>query len=116
MGERKVLNKYFPPDFDPRSLPRGKRPKHAKSEIRMMLPFSLSCSTCNHFMYQGKKFNSQKEYCEGEDYLGIKRFRFYMKCEMCKATFIIKTDPKNTDYEAEAGCVSVLLFRCGYVG
>ena len=103
MGERKVLNKYFPPDFDPRAVPRFRRKKDAKIEIRMMLPFSVCCGTCGHFMYQGKKFNSVKEYCEGEDYLNIKRWRLYFKCEVCKATFTIKTDPKNADYEMEAG-------------
>jgi hypothetical protein len=40
MGERKVLNKYIPPDFDPSKIPRSKKKDGAKtqSKIRMMLP------------------------------------------------------------------------------
>ena len=76
MGERKVLNKYFPPDFDPTKIPRMRKPKNHQIEVRMMLPFSIQCTKCAEFMYRGKKFNSKKEDCdESESYKGIRRFR-----------------------------------------
>jgi hypothetical protein len=46
----------------------------------MMIPFSLQCEKCGEFMYRGKKFNSRKEDVHGEDYLGIRKYRFYIKC------------------------------------
>ena len=61
MGERKVLNKYFPPDFDPSKLPKGKRPDHNSMKVRMMLPMSVRCNTCGNFMYKGTKFNCKKQ-------------------------------------------------------
>ena len=105
MGERKVLNKYFPPDFDPTKIPRhiGKRNYDAKMEVRMMLPFNMQCKVCGHYMYRGKKFNSMKENAKGEDYLGIRIVRFYIKCEMCNNQITFKTDPKNGDYTCESG-------------
>ena len=85
MGERKVLNKYIPADFDPKLVPRGKKPKDDLIPVRMMLPFSIQCSTCSSFLYRGRKFNSKKEPVKGIDgkYLGIQRFRFYIKCSDC---------------------------------
>lgn len=102
MGERKVLTKYYPPDFDPSKLPRIKKPKDKENAVRFMLPMSVRCKTCGAFMGQGLKFNARKSNTN-EDYLGIKIFRFYMRCKQCPATFAIKTDPKNGDYVCEEG-------------
>ncbi|TFY64441.1 hypothetical protein EVJ58_g2611 [Rhodofomes roseus] len=103
MSERKVLNKYFPPDFDPSLIPRRKQPKNSQQVVRLMAPFSMRCNTCGEYIYKGKKFNARKETVDGEDYYGIKIFRFYIKCTLCSAEITFKTDPKNTDYSAEHG-------------
>lgn len=57
MAERKVLNKYFPPDFDPSKIPRRKIEKEAQQKVRLMTPFSMRCSTCGEYIGKGKKFN-----------------------------------------------------------
>lgn len=105
MGERKVLNKYIPADFDPKLVPRGSKPKDDLIPVRMMLPFTVQCSTCSNFMYRGRKFNSKKEPVKGSEgkYLGIQRYRFYIKCTACSRPVTFLTDPKNGDYEMETG-------------
>lgn len=69
----------------------------------MMAPFSMRCNSCGEYIYKGKKFNARKETVKGEEYYGIKIFRFYIKCTRCSAEITFKTDPKNTDYLAEHG-------------
>ena len=94
-----MLNKYFPPDFDPDLIPRRKGPRNSQQVVRLMAPFSMyvclsvyeckpctyayvysrRCNTCGEYIYKGKKFNARKETVDGEDYYGIKIFRFYIK-------------------------------------
>jgi hypothetical protein len=79
-----VLNKYYPPDFDPELLPRNKKPKDRQIEVRIMIPFTLCCSTCKEFSYRGKKFNSKKEIAQDIDYLGLHIHRFQPCFSCCR--------------------------------
>ena len=103
MGERKVVNKFIPWDFDPDKVAKVKLSNIGQFSVRMMLPFTVRCNSCGEFMYAGKKFNTRKENANGEDYLGIPIQRFYFKCVNCGGEFAIKTDPKNSSYVVESG-------------
>ena len=106
MGERKVLNKYIPPDFDPSKIPRGKKKEgrvNNAMKVRMMLPMTVCCNTCGNFIVKGTKFNSRKEDAVGEEYLGLQIFRFFFRCNRCSQEISMKTDPKNSDYVVESG-------------
>ena len=96
MGERKVTNKYIPPDFDPAKLARGRKgrnkDKKKRDDVRAMLPFSIQCNACKSYLYRGKKFNSRKEFT-GETYIGVKILRLYVKCPTCASQITFKTDP-----------------------
>lgn len=106
MSERKVLSKYYPPDFDPSKITRT--PKHLKPTtpklmtVRLMAPFSMKCASCGEFIYKGRKFNARKETCE-EKYLNMAIYRFYIRCTRCSSEITFKTDPKNMDYTCERG-------------
>lgn len=103
MGERKVQCRYFPPDFDPSLVPKRKWDPYKQVEVRMMIPFSMQCLSCGEFMYRGKKFNSRKEDVIGDDYLGVRKYRFYIRCSACSNEIAFKTDPENNDYTCESG-------------
>ncbi|XP_037551509.1 splicing factor YJU2 [Nematolebias whitei] len=103
MSERKVLNKYYPPDFDPSKIPKLKLPKDRQYVVRLMAPFNMRCKTCGEYIYKGKKFNARKETVQNEHYMGLPIFRFYIKCTRCLAEITFKTDPENTDYAIEHG-------------
>lgn len=103
MSERKVLQKYYPPDFDPSVVKRRKTGGGRQKTVRLMAPFSMRCNTCGEYIYRGKKFNARKETVNDDDYYGITIYRFYIKCSHCSSEITFKTDPRNADYAAEHG-------------
>ncbi|WZZ50277.1 hypothetical protein YC2023_050384 [Brassica napus] len=44
----KVLNKYYSPDFDPKKIPRLRKPNNQQKKIRFMLPVRVRCNTCGN--------------------------------------------------------------------
>ena len=105
MSERKVINKYISPDFDPAKIQRTKRkgghgPRH--QTVRLMAPFSMRCTSCGEFIYKGRKFNARKEDTQ-ERYYTVKIYRFHIRCTRCSSDITFRTDPKNADYAAETG-------------
>lgn len=110
MSERKVLSKYYPPDFDPSALARrsskpkkGQQAGPAVQVVRLMAPMSMRCTRCGEYIYKGRKFNARKETPLDEKYLGIQIYRFYIRCTRCSGEIIFKTDPKNQDYSLVSG-------------
>lgn len=106
MSERKVLTKYYPPDFDPSQIKRVRAPKNTGPKVqtvRLAAPFSMKCTSCGEYIYKGRKFNARKETPADEKYLGIQIFRFYIRCTRCSGQITFKTDPKNQDYACESG-------------
>ncbi|GJM94050.1 hypothetical protein PR202_ga10662 [Eleusine coracana subsp. coracana] len=103
MGERKVLNKYYPHDFDPSKLPRRRH----KIKVRSMLPMTLRCAACGEYLGRGTKFNARKEDAAGERYLGaIQVYRFYIRCSRCGGEMAFKTDPASSGYAVESGATA----------
>ncbi|KAJ5517733.1 CWC16 protein [Penicillium expansum] len=109
MAERKVLSKYYPPDFDPSAIERKSKrsrkdgkPEPKLSASRLMTPFSMKCTHCGEYIPKGRKFNARKETVE-EKYLSVPIFRFYIRCTRCSGEITFRTDPKNNDYQCERG-------------
>ncbi|KAK3359853.1 CWC16 protein [Lasiosphaeria hispida] len=106
MSERKVLTKYYPPDWDPSLLGRSRGPKQVGPKVqtvRLMAPFSLRCTACGEYMYRGRKFNARKETPVDERYLSVQIYRFYIRCTRCSAEIVFRTDPRNQNYIVEKG-------------
>lgn len=105
MSERKAINKWYPPDYDPSKIPkRAKKNANQPIKIRMMAPYSMRCLKCDEYIGARRSFNARKE-ITNEKYLNIKIIRFYITCPGCNNTITFKTDPKNAGYTPEEGAV-----------
>ncbi|KAH3665540.1 hypothetical protein OGAPHI_003726 [Ogataea philodendri] len=107
MSERKAINKYYPPDYDPLNAERVPKVRKSGSAgwptVRLMIPFSMKCLKCGEYIAKSKKFNAKKENSK-EDYLGIRIFHFHFRCPQCYDDLVFRTDPKNGDFECVSGC------------
>ncbi|CAK9437775.1 uncharacterized protein LODBEIA_P21530 [Lodderomyces beijingensis] len=108
MSERKAINKYYPPDYDPsKTIRRKKKPPSSQPQtikIRMMAPYSMRCTRCNEYIAERRSFNARKEVTD-ERYLNIKIIRFYITCPGCNQTISFKTNPAEAGYTPEMGAV-----------
>nr|CAD2170687.1 unnamed protein product [Meloidogyne enterolobii]CAD2198171.1 unnamed protein product [Meloidogyne enterolobii] len=114
MGERKGQNKYYPPDFNWRThktlnsyhgvhalRERGKKANVGIITIRFEMPFNVWCLGCNNHIGMSVRYNAEKK--KVGMYYTTPIYEFRMKCHLCDNYFIIRTDPKNFDYELVEG-------------
>lgn len=113
MSERKSVNKYYPPDFNPLEVESSlrKTAKNLKTKnrdvvtIRLMTPFSIRCTKCSEYIPKSRKFNGKKELLPERYLETIKIFRLSIKCPRCNNMISFRTDPKSADYVMECGGV-----------
>uniref|UniRef100_A0A914DSJ0 Galactosylgalactosylxylosylprotein 3-beta-glucuronosyltransferase n=1 Tax=Acrobeloides nanus TaxID=290746 RepID=A0A914DSJ0_9BILA len=114
MGERKGQNFYYPPDFNYKVHGNLNRyhGTHALREraakigqgiliIRFEMPFNVWCLGCNNHVGMGVRYNAEKK--KIGMYYTTPLYEFRMKCHLCDNYFVIRTDPKNFDYELVEG-------------
>ncbi|KAJ8363026.1 hypothetical protein SKAU_G00118570 [Synaphobranchus kaupii] len=114
MGERKGVNKYYPPDFDPAkhgSL-NGYRNSHPLRErarklsqgiliIRFEMPYNIWCDGCKNHIGMGVRYNAEKK--KVGNYYTTPIYRFRMKCHLCVNYIEMQTDPATCDYVIVSG-------------
>lgn len=114
MADRKAVNKYYPPDWDPT---KGSINKHNKSHplrhrakkidqgiltIRFELPYNIWCLKCDNHVAMGVRYNAEKS--KVGNYYSTPIYKFRMKCHLCDNYFEIQTDPAKFDYVILSGC------------
>ncbi|CAK7902541.1 splicing factor Yju2p [[Candida] anglica] len=104
MSERKGINKYYPPDYDPSKVPKRQKVGNQDLKIRMMAPYSMRCLKCNEYIAERRKFNAKKEITK-ETYMNVKIIRFHITCPRCNNSITFKTSPQTAGYVPESGAV-----------
>lgn len=126
MAERKAVNKYYPPEWEPSqgSLNHyvrrrekdsiGTVPQHCTKagighqdkqsttkRIRFELPMPIWCDGCGRHVAKNVRFNADKR--QVGMYHTTPILQFTMKCPSCPQQFVIETDPKETMYRVLSG-------------
>ncbi|KAI5212690.1 probable splicing factor YJU2B [Manis pentadactyla] len=114
MGERKGVNKYYPPDFNPEkhgslnryhnSHPLRERARKLSQGIliiRFEMPYNIWCDGCKNHIGMGVRYNAEKK--KVGNYYTTPIYRFRMKCHLCVNYIEMQTDPANCDYVIVSG-------------
>ncbi|KAH0351249.1 MOSC domain-containing protein, partial [Aureobasidium melanogenum] len=105
MAERKVISKYYPPDFDPSKITRQRKTQSSAAKlesVRLSSSFSMRCNRCGDFIYKGRKFKARKQMTDGH-YLNIPIVRLFIRCTACSSEIAFDTDFENEDYKDMSG-------------
>ncbi|SMN18874.1 similar to Saccharomyces cerevisiae YKL095W YJU2 Essential protein required for pre-mRNA splicing [Maudiozyma saulgeensis] len=124
MSERKSINKYYPPDYNPLEAERAARKLSKKlkntnkdiTTIRLMTPFSMRCTKCETFIPKSRKFNGKKELLNERYLNNIKIFRLSIRCPLCSQSISFRTDPKSADYVMENGAIRNFVKKTDVIG
>ncbi|KPP67705.1 coiled-coil domain-containing protein 130-like, partial [Scleropages formosus] len=113
-GERKGVNKYYPPDFDPakhgslngywKSHPLRERARKLSQGIliiRFEMPYNIWCDGCKNHIGMGVRYNAEKK--KVGNYYTTPIYRFRMKCHLCVNYIEMQTDPATCDYVIVSG-------------
>ncbi|XP_076841332.1 putative splicing factor YJU2B [Brachyhypopomus gauderio] len=114
MGERKGVNKYYPPDFDPvkhgsingywNTHPLRERARKLSQGIliiRFEMPYNIWCDGCKNHIGMGVRYNAEKK--KVGNYYTTPIYRFRMKCHLCVNYIEMQTDPATCDYVIVSG-------------
>ncbi|XP_072018317.1 probable splicing factor YJU2B [Amphiura filiformis] len=114
MSDRKAVNRYYPPDFDPskhksinkyrNSHPLRERAKKLSQGIlviRFEMPYNIWCEGCGNHVGMGVRYNAEKK--KVGNYYTTPIYQFKMKCHLCDNYYVIETDPQNCDYKIIKG-------------
>lgn len=114
MGERKGVNKWYPPDFDPakhgsingyyKTHPLRERARKLSQGIliiRFEMPYNIWCDGCKNHIGMGVRYNAEKK--KVGNYYTTPIYRFRMKCHLCVNYIEMQTDPATCDYVIVSG-------------
>ena len=108
MSDRKNVNKYYPPDFDPSkgslNTQQGQHVLRKRANklsegilvIRFEMPFNCWCLKCKAHIGKGVRYNAEKS--AAGKYFSTTIWNFRMKCHLCNNPFLVRTDPKTAQY------------------
>ncbi|EGG16380.1 coiled-coil domain-containing protein [Cavenderia fasciculata] len=111
MAERRAMNKYIPPDYDPKKGSmntqlgqhhlRDRIKKNGVMVVRFEMPYNVWCLGCNKHIGRGTRYNAHKKLIG--KYLSSDIISFKMKCRLCSHSFEIQTDPEHAQFKLADG-------------